>query len=258
MSRTFLLAAALAVLPLPGAAQEPGPLMNELNSRLLATRVELQEQLEELRALASSSAYSAVLRERADEEATLVARRLADGDFRSGDRIVLTVPGEGLVADTLLVVAGPALVFPEIGAIELAGVLRSELTDHLSRELATYIRDPDVRQADVLVGIEFVGAVANQGIHYVPAEAPMGDAMRVPGLTGDSDIENVDIRRGGVVIWDTESVREAVQEFRTLDQLSLQAGDEVRVPSSRSNSWLTWLTVTASVIASITIILRVF
>lgn len=256
MSRTLLLVAALAVTPFAGAAQDPeGPL---LNSRLLAGRAELEEQLEELRALASSSAYSSVLRERADEEAVLVARRLADGDFRAGDRIVLTVPGEGLVADTLLVVAGPAVVFPEIGAIELAGVLRSELRPYLTRELGTFIRDPDVRQADVLVGVEFVGAVTSQGVHYVPAEAPLGDALRVPGLTGDADLEEVEIRRGGVVIWDKESVREAVQEFRTLDQLSLQAGDEVRVPSARRNTWITWITVTASVIASITIILRVF
>lgn len=257
MLRLLLLAAILLLAPLAGSGQEPAsPQINP--TRLLADRAELEQELEELRALAASSAYSTALRERADEEAVLVARRLEEGDFRSGDRIVITVPGEGLVADTLLVVAGPAVVFPDIGAIELYGVLRSELREHLAQELATYIRDPDVREVRVLVGVEFVGAVNSQGIHYVPAEASIGDALRIPGLAGDADLQDVEILRGGIVIWEAEAVREAVQEFRTLDQLSLQAGDEVRVPGSSENAWLRWLTVTAGIITSITIILRVF
>lgn len=254
MFRTILVLAALTLAPLAAHAQQ-GALVQ---SRLLGTRAELEEQLAQLEGMAASTAYSDRLRQQAEEEAALLGRRLQEGDFRVGDRVVLTVPGEGLVADTLQVVAGPAIVFPEIGAIELAGVLRSELEDYLTQELGRYIRDPDIRQADVLVGIEFVGAVGAQGIHYVPADAALGDALRIPGLAANANVEDVEILRGGMVIWGQESVREAVQEFRSLDQLSLQAGDEVRVPERAGQGWFTWLTVTASIITSITIIARVF
>jgi len=254
MFRTILTVAALALLPMAAAAQQ-GALVQ---SRLLGTRAELEQQLAQLEGMAASTAYSDQLRRQAEEEAALLAQRLEAGDFRMGDRVVLTVPGEGLVSDTLQVVAGPAIVFPDIGVIELAGVLRAELRDHLSVELGRFIRDPDIRQADVLVGIEFVGAVGTQGIHYVPADAAFGDALRIPGLAANAEVEEVEIRRGGVTIWSEELVREAVQDFRSLDQLSLQAGDEVRVPERQVRNWFTYLTVTATIITSITIIARVF
>lgn len=254
MFRTILIVAALASLPMAAAAQQ-GALVQ---SRLLGTRAELEQQLTQLEGMAASSAYSDQLRRQAEEEAALLAERLVAGDFRVGDRVVLTVPGEGLVADTLQVVAGPAIVFPNIGVIELAGVLRAELEDHLSVELGRFIRDPDVRQADVLIGIEFVGAVGEQGVHYVPADAAFGDALRIPRLASNAEVGEVEIRRGGLVIWNQDLVREAVQEFRSLDQLSLQAGDEVRVPERSGRDWFTWLTVTASIIASVTIISGVF
>lgn len=254
MLRIILVLAAMALGPLAASAQQ-GVLSQ---SRLLGSRAELEEQLAQLEGMAASSAYSDALRQEAEEEAALLAQRLAGGDFRVGDRIVLTVPVEGLVADTLQVVEGPAIVFPDIGAIELAGVLRSELRDHLNVELGRYIRDPDIRQADVLVGIEFVGAVGTQGIHYVPADASFGDALRIPGLASNAEVEDVEIRRGGMVIWSQDEVRLAVQDFKSLDQLSLQAGDEVRVPERAGRDWLTWITVTAGLITSISIIARVF
>ena len=254
MLRTVLILVALAVSPLAAYAQQ-GVLVQ---SRLLGDRAELQAQLAQLEGMAASTAYSDRLRQQAEEEAALLAQRLEVGDFRAGDRVVLTVPGEGLVADTLQVVAGPAIVFPDIGAIELAGVLRSELQEHLTVELGRYIRDPDVRQAHVLVGIEFVGAVGTQGIHYVPADAAFGDALRIPGLASNAEVTEVEILRGGITIWNQELVREAVQDFKSLDQLSLQAGDEVRVPQQQSTNWITYLTVTAGIITSISIIARVF
>lgn len=254
MLRIIFVFAALALGPLAASAQQ-GVLAQ---SRLLGSRAELEQQLAQLEGMAASSAYSDALRQEAEEEAALLAQRLLDGDFRAGDRIVLTVPVEGLVADTLQVVAGPAIVFPDIGAIELGGVLRSELEDHLTTELGRYIRNPDIRQADVLIGIEFVGAVGTQGVHYIPADASFGDALRVPVLASNANVEDVEILRGGMVIWSQDAVRTAVQEFRSLDQLSLQAGDEVRVPERSTRDWFTWLTVTASIIASVTIIAGVF
>jgi hypothetical protein len=250
----ILVSAALALAPLAVSAQQ-GVLTQ---SRLLGDRAELEEQLAQLEAMAASSAYSDNLRREAEEEAALLAQRLTDGDFRVGDRIVLTVPVEGLVADTLQVVAGPAIVFPDIGPIELGGVLRSELQDHLTRELGRFILDPDIRQADVLVGLEFIGAVGTQGVHYVPADASFGDVLRIPGLASNAEVEEVEILRGGLIIWDQESVRTAVQEFRSLDQLSLQAGDAVRVPERQTSEWFRWLTITASIITSVTIISRIF
>lgn len=256
MLKKCLLAGVALLLATGLHAQQTSDL---LTSRLLGTRAELQAQLQELQATAASSAYSSTLRNRAREQAAILERRLEDGDFRTGDRIVITVDGEALVSDTLQVVSGPSVIFPEIGAVGLDGVLRSELRDHLAEELGRFIRNPRVRNAQVLIGLQFSGAVGQQGVHYIPAEAPLGDAFRFPGLAGDAAMNEVRIRRGGQVIWDDEAVQEAVQEFRTLDQMSLQAGDEILVPQDqRSGNWLTWLQVGAGLLTSVVLLTRVF
>src|SRR2546427_10530858 len=72
--------------------------------------------------------------------------------FQVGDRILLHVERDSALSDTFTVVAGPALRLPNIGEISLAGVRRTDLEAHLTRELSRYIKDPVV-QARALIQI---------------------------------------------------------------------------------------------------------
>src|SRR6266566_4950303 len=59
-------------------------------------------------------------------EAAAIGARLARGDFRVGDRILLSVQGEKELSDTFTVGLGGQLTLPLIGNVPLEGVLRSE------------------------------------------------------------------------------------------------------------------------------------
>src|SRR5438034_6586175 len=111
---------ALLWLPRPAPAQQLSA--RDVGSAL-ATRPYLQEALAQLE------------RHREDREARLIRSRLANGDFQPGDRIFLRVEGEQQLSDTFTVGPGPAVVLPEVGAVPLDGVLRSELQGRLQQQL---------------------------------------------------------------------------------------------------------------------------
>ncbi|OYV71887.1 MAG: hypothetical protein B7Z72_05980, partial [Gemmatimonadetes bacterium 21-71-4] len=53
--------------------------------------------------------------------------RPPSGDFRVGDRILMTVEGEPQLSDTFTVVPGPAIDLPVIGTVPLTGVKQTGL-----------------------------------------------------------------------------------------------------------------------------------
>jgi polysaccharide export outer membrane protein len=203
---------------------------------LQLTRAELEELLGRYEQTAASNAYSGQLRERARTEAVLIRSRLEEGDLRVGDRIALVVERHAELADTFNVVAGRMIVLPEIGSIALAGVLRSELQSHLAAEIGRFIRDPVVH-ARSLVRIEILGSVGSPGFYTIPSDLLISDALMLAGgPQGSANIEKTRIERGGDVIWEGKDLREAVIEGRTLDQLSVRAGDSLIVPQ-QSSRW---------------------
>lgn len=258
MKRFPILVAALCLVAFPA---RPGHGQDLARTGVLETRAELEELLGRLTATAESSAYSSSLRERARDEARLIEERLRDGDFRVGDRIYLQVTFQGreFLSDTLRVVQGPSVYVGEIGEVELDGVLRSELPDHLDDYLARFVRDPSLDQVSTFVRLSFVGAVAEQGERYLPAESLIGEALNVGGVGADADLEGVTVQRGGEILWDEEAVRLARREGRTLDQMSLQAGDEIQVPAQATGtSWLTVAQVAAGIVGSLGLLFTVF
>src|SRR5260221_100094 len=120
-------------------------------------------------------------------EAAAMRTRLARGDFRVGDRILLTVEGEKELSDTFTVGLGGQLTLPLIGNVPLDGVLRSELQDYLTHRLAQNLRDPEVRTR-AFVRLSVQGAVTHPGYYGVPADAPLSDRLMagraVPGGAG--------------------------------------------------------------------------
>lgn len=221
---------------------------------LQATRAELEELVEQLEATARSSAYSGTLRDRARSEAGLIRRRLAEGDIRVGDRIMLRVEGHTF-PDALVVVAGRQVVLPEIGEIPLEGVLRSELQDHMAHHIGRFIRNPRV-EARPLIRLQVRGAVRSPGYYMAPSDMLVEDAiMLAGGPAGNARTDRVRIERARDVIWHGDRLQSAMFEGRTLDQLSLQAGDDIVVPGASRGRLATFREVTLVVSSVVSILL---
>jgi protein involved in polysaccharide export with SLBB domain len=205
-------------------------------SGLQLTRAELQQLLQRYEETVQSQAYTETLRKNAAAEIDLIRQRLAEGDLRVGDRIMLDVQGHpALSADTFTVVSGRKIVLPQgFGDVPLEGVLRSELQAHMTTHMARFIRDPIVR-ARSLVRLQMEGAVASPGFYMVPSDVLLSDAlMMAGGPVANANMERVQIKRSGDVIWDGDRLAEAIVVGRTLDQLSVRAGDVIDVPQKRS------------------------
>jgi protein involved in polysaccharide export with SLBB domain len=206
-------------------------------NRVQLTRPALEELLRQLDAAATSSGYSGAIRDHARLEAALVRARLAAGDFREGDRIYLRVEGEPTLTDTFTVSApadGPALTLPIVGPVPLKGVLHAELQEHMQQAIGRFVKDPVV-QTRALIRVAVLGEVTKPGFYTVPTQTLVSDAlMMAGGPTHDAKLENLRIERGNERVWEGQAMQQAIAEGKTLDQLSIQAGDKIEVPAKGS------------------------
>jgi polysaccharide export outer membrane protein len=169
------------------------------------------------------------LRAEAQGQADRLRARLGEGDFRVGDRIVLTVEREVALSDSFPVQQGQIIELPTIGRVELRGVLRSELEEHLTREIARYVRNPTV-SARSFVRIRVEGEVGQPGFYNVPSEALITDIITLAGqVTTEADLGKIQVVRSGELFWDNEELGPEIIEGRTVDQLGIQAGDRLIV-----------------------------
>lgn len=213
---------------------------------LTMQRDELEELLGRLNDVANSPGYSGTIRESARRDAALIRDRLEEGDFRVGDRVRISVAGESDIPPELAVEPGPKITIPVIGSISLAGVLRSELQEYLTQQLGLYIQNPVV-QADAEIRLSIQGGVGAPGFYTVPADMLVGEALMMAGGPGQaSDLNELRIERGNQRLWEGEELQEVIAEGRTLDQLNLQAGDQIVLPGQQPGSFWnsTWGTVT--------------
>lgn len=196
------------------------------------SRAELDSLLAQYDQAASAGAYSSDLRDQARREANLIRTRLAEGDFQPGDQIAVSVEGEEKLSGGYVVQPGPTLSLPDIGGISLRGVLRSELEDHLKTELQRFIRSPTV-QTRSSVRLMITGSVGKAGYHVLATNTVFPDALLVAGgPSGNAALENIRVERAGRVIWAGGALQQAIIEGRTLDQLSMRAGDHIIVPAN--------------------------
>ncbi len=220
----------------PLEAQTP-PIRAQLGG-LQMTRADLQDLLDRNQQVLGSSAYSATMRERARRDVEMILSRLDEGDFRIGDRIILLIEGEWTTADTFVVEAGPQITLPILGEIPLRGVLRSELEDHLTEELGRFIQQPVVH-AETTIRLFITGAVGNQGFFNVGSTLLVGEAVMRAGIAGNADLDDIRITRRefdrDVDIWEGDPLQDALATGLTLDQMNLQAGDQIVVPEETSS-----------------------
>ena len=169
--------------------------------------------------------------------ASSLQARLREGDFRAGDRIRLVIDGNITQDDTVTVIAGSKVQLKDVGEVSLAGVLRSELQDHMSKQLSRYLKDVRVR-ATPLIRLSVLGPVGRPGFFYMPSDIPLGDAvMRAGGPSGNSDLNKSVIRRNTEELYDSRNTRTAMNEGLTLDQLSLRDGDSIEVGEKSTGRW---------------------
>jgi protein involved in polysaccharide export with SLBB domain len=193
-------------------------------SMLMATRSELQDFVARMEAAQPSAESDSALQ-------LLIAReRLATGDFKLDDRVILYVDGEPTLSDTFAVDGARQLTLPGVGPVALAGVLRSELDDKMRQEISRIVRQPVVRTR-ALVRIGVIGAVRLPGFHWVPADGQVADPITVAGgylpeaVQADQRVE-----RGGETILAGDALSRALQMGQTLDQAGLQSGDQFVIP----------------------------
>src|SRR2546428_10385059 len=159
--------------------------------------------------------------------AALLANRVAAQTpataFQIGDRILLHVEGDSALSDTFTVVAGPTLRLPNIGEISLAGVRRTDLEAHVTRELSRYIKDPVV-QARALIRVSVVGEVTRPGFYAVPVDLVLPDALMLAGgATQQARVDRLRIVRGNASLWDGDRLQAEIAHGAHLDRLAIQA-----------------------------------
>ena len=176
--------------------------------------------------------------------------------FQAGDRILLRVEGDSALSDTFTVVAGPALRLPNIGEVSLAGVRRSDLEAHLTRELGRYLKDPVV-QAHALVRVSVVGEVTHPGYYAVPIDLVLADALMLAGgATQPARVDRLQIWRGNASLWGGERLQAAIARGATLDQLGVLTGDRIQVPGQRDpeSKWRVTGLIVTSLAALVTVV----
>ncbi len=219
----------LAVLPNPtlGAqAQDPGA----ASSRRMATRPELEAAAEEFDRLAASTAYSAPARTRARIEAAALRRRLAEGDFHVGDRLLLRIEGQVMLDDTVSVVEGPQIMVRGIRQVSLAGALRSELETLLRAEVNEVVPRSTVT-ASPLMRVSVLGSVTRPGFLSVPSTTTLDRLITLSGgPAANAAIDRITLERADTVIVTQENVQRAMAAGSTLEALGLLDGDALKVP----------------------------
>jgi polysaccharide export outer membrane protein len=235
MKRPFLLLLAFLLLPIHLNGQNDPPLQPQLFGMelrgLLITRAELVAELENQREILQANLAVKSVRERAEENIQYIETRLEEGDFQSGDLIGLFVEGhQDVFPDTVIVEAGPAILLPNVGTISLKGVLRSELQEHVAREISRFIRDPLVRVYPT-IRVTFEGQIGRPGFYSFPAGLPIGDAiMAAGGPTGTARMGSIKIKRGSDVLFSGKEVDQFIAQGRSFDQLGFRPGDEINIP----------------------------
>jgi protein involved in polysaccharide export with SLBB domain len=162
-------------------------------------------------------------------EAAAIRQRLREGDFQTGDRILLTVFSDAAHTDTLVVRDGRIIDLPWKVALPLTGVLRSEVKDRVTAEVLKYVKADKV-DVTPLTRIAILGEVARPGYFAIRSDIPITDAiMQAGGPTASADLERSVVRRASHEYRSADQTRQAVAKGLTIDQFGLNAGDELIV-----------------------------
>ncbi|HYD53575.1 MAG TPA: SLBB domain-containing protein [Gemmatimonadaceae bacterium] len=232
---------ALVLLSSESIAQSGAP-----GRRSLARR----SQLDSLASAAEQAALTSrdkKVAQRKRGEAERLRARLRDGDFKVGDRVILAVPGNAELSDTMTVRSGLRIELPNLESVPVAGLLRSELQPTMEQHIAKYVKDVRV-SATPLTRVAVTGEVARPGFYSFDSDILLSDViMQAGGPTVTADLRKMSIRRGGSELWSAGDTRAAISLGYTLDEFGLEAGDELVIGRKRELGSQTVLGVVAGI-----------
>lgn len=227
--------------------------------RSMVTRAELQQALSTAERDMSSSGYSQGLRDIRRTEADAIRNRLENGDILPGDKLAVQVLQNGPYSKEYLVSPNRTITLPNGKEISVAHILRSELSDSLRARLIRLdiFTDPRVI-ATASIRIQLSGAIGQNGFFWAPASDLLSTVLmeRGGGPGRDSDLPKSEVRRADKVIVTGPDFQAALREGRSLDQLNVQAGDEIHIAEKPSSSTLVKALAIAGSLASVIFLVR--
>ncbi|MEN9508066.1 MAG: hypothetical protein RLZZ621_629 [Gemmatimonadota bacterium] len=204
-----------------------------------ATRAELTARLERAEATLVGRGVQGDARVRAMAEVAALRQRLSQGDFRVGDRFVVSLRHDAMRVDTAAVRDSLRVSLFTLPDLSLEGVLRAELDERVTAHVARYLRNFTVR-TNPLTRIAILGAVRMPGFYYVSPDRPLSDLVMIAGGPApDADLDQFEIRRSTTRLIKGKESRRFIKEGRTLEQVDVQSGDEAHVAVKRKANWQT-------------------
>ncbi len=213
-----------------------------------ATRSQITARTQELQAKLADPKVKSATRNADLRELAALTERLQTGDFHVGDRFLFALRQDSVRVDSVTVRDSLNIRILNLPEVSLKGVLRSELDDKLSAHVARFLRGATVTTS-LYTRVSVLGAVGRPGVYYVPPDQVISDVvMLAGGPAPEANLGELEIRRGGVTILSRKDSKRAIKDGRTLEQLDLQSGDEVTIPSKKKVNWqvLTQLLLIAS------------
>lgn len=107
----------------------------------------------------------------------------------------------------------------------------------MSAHVARFLRGVEVR-TNVLTRVAVLGSVRNPGYYYASPDRPVSDlVMLAGGPNPDANLKQLEISRGGKVQVKAKDSDRLIKDGRTLEQVDVQSGDEIRIPVKRKLNW---------------------
>jgi protein involved in polysaccharide export with SLBB domain len=203
-----------------------------------ATRLDLQNRLAANETALANSKLSSSRRKAVQAENAAIQSRLTNGDFKTGDLLVVTLNvEEKQVVDTATVRDNGMISITRVPDVSVAGVLRSEVREKVKAHIAQYFKQPDVR-VNFTTRITIVGAVSRTGSYNISPDRQLTELVSIAGGgLPTAKLDQLEIRRSGKIVLAANASKRALIEGKTLEQVGVQPGDEVVVPAKRTFNW---------------------
>eukprot|EP01012_Entosiphon_sulcatum_P020977 TRINITY_DN25801_c0_g2_i1.p1 TRINITY_DN25801_c0_g2~~TRINITY_DN25801_c0_g2_i1.p1 ORF type:complete len:277 (-),score=23.85 TRINITY_DN25801_c0_g2_i1:134-964(-) len=202
-----------------------------------ASRADLAARASQLESSLLDSKLKGDARSKQQAALAAIRNRLSDGDFHTGDRFLITMRRDSVRSDTASVRDSLKVAVFSLPDISLRGVLRSELDERMSAHVARFLRGVEVR-TNVLTRVAVLGSVRNPGYYYASPDRPVSDlVMLAGGPNPDANLKQLEISRGGKVQVKAKDSDRLIKDGRTLEQVDVQSGDEIRIPVKRKLNW---------------------
>lgn len=180
----------------------------------------------------------------------------ASGDFQTGDVVQVTILNEPELSGDFVVDDQMMLDMKRLGKVSVRGIRRSAAIPLVEQRVRRVVVSPGDLTVRPLVRLAVLGSVGKPGFYQVPAAASLPEVITVAGgPTQSTDLDRVEIERGGDELIGRERVAEAISAGRTVDQLGLRSGDQIEVGErSQRNVWRTVRDVAYGVGAIVTLV----